>query len=447
MNILQHNSQAIINHLRDHWQDLHVNDNDPLTTDQINALQYPDQGVKDRLNTAYQQYQLVQNQGERMRNNAKTRCKELQKATIDSYAEQCHSWKQKNERWRAAYALRLIPQQQQQQQQQQPTLEQEVDQYGVAIQQLQQQIQQLIGPQQNNGIRIGHVNIRSLLTRNLLNGERPDKFDNLQIILSAHRFHVFVVGESWVKGVDSQLLAIPGYNMYRLDRDYSGPSCDHGGLLVYVRDNIGVQFGQCHNLPVYGNNGTIRSLLQYLDLEVQFDENFPRIRVVAVYNPPYGGNGDAMLCVHQQGNPTGLLPLFSNLPEDTVILGDVNIDICGNNYQDYQNFVSNNLGFLQCIHEPTRINGTLLDHIYFKGRPQGQGAFITEAGVIPPGNGFQLGGFADHKIIYCTVGNSQEQNFQTPQNKQPHRFNQQPQRKQQELNNGNYNNALNLNWV
>ena len=201
---------------------------------------------------------------------------------------------------------------------------------------------------------------------------------------------------------------------------------------------------QYHNLPVYGNNGAIRSLLQYLDLEVQFGYNFPSIRVVAMYNPPYGGNRDAVLCVNEQGNHSGLLPLFSNLPEDTVILGDVNIDICGNNYQDYQNFVSNNLGFLQCIHEPTRINGTLLDHIYFKGRPQGQGAFITEAGVIPPGNGFQLGGFADHKIIYCTVGNSQEQNFQTPQNIQTRPFNQNPQRKERKLNNGNYYNDLNL---
>ena len=114
---------------------------------------------------------------------------------------------------------------------------------------------------------------------------------------------------------------------------------------------------------------------------------------------------------------------------------------------DYQNGTfgqqQGQLGFQKCIWEETR-NGTLLDHIYFKGRPQGQGAFIAEAGVIPPGDGFQLGGFADHKIIYCTVRNLEEQNLQTPQNIQTRPFNQQPQRKQQELNNGN--NALDLNF-
>ena len=401
MNILQHNSQAIINHLRDHWQDLHVNDNDPLTTDQINALPYPDQGVKDRLNTAYQQYQLVQNQGERMRNNAKTRCKELQKATIDSYAEQCHSWKQKNERWRAAYALRLIPQQQQQQQQQQPTLEQEVDQYGVAIQQLQQQIQQLIGPQQNNGIRIGHLNARSLLTRDLFNenGRRPDKFDNLQIILRAHGFHFFVVGESWVKGVDSQLLAIPGYNLVgRLDRDYPGPRFNHGGLLVYVRGNVAANVVRQDNVLVPGaNEDNPSSLLQYILVKLT---NFPNDQqdtfVSAVYNPPFGGHRNAMLTLNNQGNPNGgVLQAIhnqhdnANRPSNLVIIGDINIDILGNQNQVYQNAFGQ-LGFQNCIWEETR-NGTLLDHIYFKqgnNIPEGQRAYILESGVIPPGDGF-----------------------------------------------------------
>ena len=428
--ILQHNSQAIINHLGGLWQRLNNNDNDPLTTDEINALPYPDQGVKDRLNTAYQQYQQEQNQNERMRNNAKNHCKDLQKATIDSYAEQCHSWKQKNERWSAAYALRLMPQQQQGRH-----LEQGVQQYRATI-------QQPIGPQLDNGIRIGHLNIRSLLTRNLENG-RPDKFDNLQIILRAHGFHVFVVGESWVKGVDSQLLAIPGYNLVgRLDRDYPGPRFNHGGLLVYARHNMAANVVRQGNVLVPGVHPEIpNSLLQYV--YINFQNAQQHTDVLAVYNPPFAGNQKAMSTLFQQLNP-------NNLPNNLVIIGDINIDIFGERNLDYQNAIfghqQGQLSFQKCIWEGTR-NGTLLDHIYFKqgnNIPQGQRAYILESGVIPPGDGFQLGGFADHKIIYCTVGNFAQQNFQTPQNNKLQPYNQQPQSKQQELNNGN--NALDLNF-
>ena len=211
MNILQHNSQDIINNLGQVRDFLRGENNDPLTMDNINGLPYPDQGVKGKLNSAYNEYQQnLQNigqgqQGQRRRDQAKTACREAQLATIESYRNQCIRWRQKNEQWSAAYALRLKPQPQQQQRH----LEQEVQQYLATIQQMQQPI----GPLRDDGIRIGHVNIRSLLTRNLLNAGRPDEFDNLQIILSAHRFHVFVVGESWVKGVDNQLLAIPGYKM------------------------------------------------------------------------------------------------------------------------------------------------------------------------------------------------------------------------------------------
>ena len=110
------------------------------------------------------------------------------------------------------------------------------------------------------GVRIGHINLNSLLTGD---GGRPDKFDNLRIVLGAWNFGIFIVGESKVKGVNDNLLAVDGYRMFRLDRDYPGAAQNDGGLLVYIRNDLNVNLIQSGNRPVDN------SLLQFIEVEVR----------------------------------------------------------------------------------------------------------------------------------------------------------------------------------
>ena len=81
---MQNNSETIITHLGEVRDILTVEGNNPMTSNDINALQYPDQGVKGKLNSAYQEYQQnLHNigqgqQGQRLRDQAKTVCREAQ---------------------------------------------------------------------------------------------------------------------------------------------------------------------------------------------------------------------------------------------------------------------------------------------------------------------------------------------------------------------------------
>ena len=205
-----------------------------------------------------------------------------------------------------------------------------------------------------------------------------------------------MVGESRVKGIDDACFAIANYTMYRLDRDYPNNNnqspisyANAGGLLVYVRNDVQV-----------GNEWESRNNpdgLQYIRLSLNF--NNQQICLVAVYNPPVGGHESAMVSVDQQRNPTGgLLYDLRNIQQKVVVLGDINVDILGDENQDYQDDFGR-VGFQQHVGEVTRWDsGTLIDHIYSKIG----GNYIAEAGVIPPGNN-QLQGLGDHKLIYCTM--------------------------------------------
>ena len=213
-----------------------------------------------------------------------------------------------------------------------------------------------------------------------------------------------MVGESRIKGIDDACFAIANYTMYRLDRDYPNNNnqnpisyANAGGLLVYVRNDVQVgDEWESRNNP----DG-----LQYIRLSLNF--NNQQICLVAVYNPPVGGNENAMVRVNQQGNPNGglLYDLHNNqqlIQQKVVVLGDINVDIFNDANQNYRAaFGHNGVRFQQHVGEFTREgNGgvTLIDHIYSKIG----GNYIAEAGVIPPGNN-QLQGLGDHKLIYCTV--------------------------------------------
>ena len=93
-----------------------------------------------------------------------------------------------------------------------------------------QQLQELLNLQNNRGLKIAHLNIRSL----------RGKIDEVRVIISkCSDLHILAVNEILL---DKELLddevKIPGFNICRADRRKGG------GVAIFVRENLTVaQFG------------------------------------------------------------------------------------------------------------------------------------------------------------------------------------------------------------
>ena len=385
-----HNSDHIINDINRQLDWLKkVGDNEGndldslLNKSKISKLKYPDRKVGERLTKIYQGYFDIRKKfklQKRILAGKRSNARKYQSKLLENYMKQCKAWKKKNETWKKKNkASAKVPKQKKNQQGQ-----------GVDI----------TGPQQS-GLRVGHVNICSLTTTTKKD-KVPFKFLNLQSYLKAFKFDVFVIGESQVIGIDVCELKIPGYEIKRLDREFTGnppvDKVDGGGILVYVRSGR-VKVEEVVLKNVLGSN-----LLQYIDLKLKY--NNKTIHVVAVYNPPETGKMNAMLqtkAANYTGKVVGGLLYDYSQEQDVVILGDININILGGNNHEYQKCFGTSkggLGFQQCIKEVTRWKSqTLIDHIYFKAENWN----VSESGVSPSGPQNQIEGFADHKIIYCTL--------------------------------------------
>lgn len=82
-----------------------------------------------------------------------------------------------------------------------------------------------------------------------------------------------MVSESWLHtDIDSQLVHLPGFNLFRNDRvDRIG-----GGVCMYVRDCIPAKI-------IYSSS---RSNIQFLCVEISNGNN-EKCLLVVVYSPPY----------------------------------------------------------------------------------------------------------------------------------------------------------------
>lgn len=309
---------------------------------------------------------MLRNDNYRLHTQYQKICLEQQQKIIEKYTAACANWAESNGNGEDVWNARL----------QNNALQNAVN----ALDVQQQELQQV----QGQGIRVGHINVQSLL--------HIDKFQNLQIILNALGFHVFVVSETWVKGVDDQFLEIEGYSMQRLDRDYvhnddevSKIQFNCGGLLVYVRNDMQFEVLEKTNSVVRNEAQSCVSLLQYIHLRVwvQGNQN-SAANIFAVYNPPWGGHIHAMDNILYHISTANL--------QNVIILGDINIDILGGNNQEYRiRFVQ--MGFQQHIEKVTRpASNTLIDHIYTRQQDNG---LVNGKGVAA------LEGFADHNLIYC----------------------------------------------
>ena len=87
-----------------------------------------------------------------------------------------------------------------------------------------------ISPQATKGFHICHINIRSLWP----------KYPQLSEYLHMYKVACFGISETWLnEGLNNELLHIPSYTLYRLDRSWLGQGNavkKGGGVCCYVSD-------------------------------------------------------------------------------------------------------------------------------------------------------------------------------------------------------------------
>ena len=86
----------------------------------------------------------------------------------------------------------------------------------------------MVGQHANSRIKIAHLNIRSLKSR--------EHLLLLQHTIEEHDFDIFTVSETWLDStIDNQVIQIPGFVFLRQDW---GEHNFGGGLDVYIRDTF-----------------------------------------------------------------------------------------------------------------------------------------------------------------------------------------------------------------
>ena len=194
-----------------------------------------------------------------------------------------------------------------------------------------------------------HINIRSLLP----------KMDFLKIWVTEHDPDVVVISETWlnpsVKDLD---IALPGYNVYRVDRLKRG-----GGVAIYAKSNFITAV--CSAISVPG---------QFELLALCITLGGSSLTIAGVYRPPSAA-------------PEALINLYKYFSSwsksDVVILGDFNLDWLSSATDDLQSMCLD-LNLTQMITTPTRPNmkvpshSSLLDLI-LTNRPH----LFSSSGVFP----------------------------------------------------------------
>lgn len=116
----------------------------------------------------------------------------------------------------------------------------------------------------SSAFHIAHINAQSLLSH----------VDYLSYVFTNKQIHVIGVSESWLKpSLNTSLVALPGYTLYRNDRIGKGG----GGVAAYVRDDIKVKVLEC--LP-----GQYRQKTEFMFLELRFSRD--KVLFGVVYKPP-----------------------------------------------------------------------------------------------------------------------------------------------------------------
>lgn len=212
------------------------------------------------------------------------------------------------------------------------------------------------------GLRIAHVNIRSLI----------NKVDHLNVFLKNNDIHVLGISESWLsENIDDSEIHIDGYNSFRLDRQTTNDS--HGGVLCYVKENL-----SCKHIIDFHDDD-----VETLFIEINLPHTKP-ILVGNVYRPP-----DASSMYLEKLDD--IFQKCNNRYDEVYILGDFNVDISRKCNAKKISNVANNSSMHQLINDYTRITNTsrtIIDLV-----------FVSKLdNVITSGS--HVLGLSDHNLVF-----------------------------------------------
>ena len=173
---------------------------------------------------------------------------------------------------------------------------------------------------------------------------------------------VFCISETWLReSLTSNILDIPVYRIYRLDRHWSENNNINdikkgGGLCMYIKQNI-----------EFTNSDICELNCSSKDIEIQWMTlRFPKMRdliIANVYRPPQGNVKNCCKYIR-----SCLDDLDNMKKKDIFNLGDFNINMCKKSSTESKNLLRlmSSYGFKQYINEITRfgMNNACLDLIF-----------------------------------------------------------------------------------
>lgn len=217
-----------------------------------------------------------------------------------------------------------------------------------------------------NSLKMGHVNIRSLL---------PSK-DSLSNIIDNLKLDILGVSETWLnRNIYEKDLSINGFKFYRQDRDTRG-----GGVGVYVRDDIAaskVDFGQ--TIECFEQ---IWVILHVGGLSVGLG-NF--------YRPPKSNLFHSLEALER--SVSTVIPLC----DEVVCMGDMNVNLL--NYNNSVGLLDNFLSsysLSQVVRNPTRFCGdhaSLIDLVILSNADL----------LVGEVKHYDMHELTDHQLIYCDL--------------------------------------------
>ena len=189
--------------------------------------------------------------------------------------------------------------------------------------------------------RLLYLNVRSVLS----------KLDKLIALCSVYNYHVVCIVESWLSGdVSNSELYIPGYEIFRRDRDRHG-----GGILIFVKSDL------CPS-PITYSSRCFSTNLEFFQLTVEFYKS--KFCIAVFYRPP--------------SSDVDYFDTFCNIVENLdivnfsnfILVGDFNIDYLSASHHLFPRLkcLCELLSLHQVVTEPTHSspsgNQTLIDHVF-----------------------------------------------------------------------------------
>jgi len=221
-----------------------------------------------------------------------------------------------------------------------------------------------LGPLNCKGLKICHLNIRSLLP----------KIDEVKMLIKESNIDVLAISETWLSNIiPDSFVNIKGYNLYRKDR----LNTMGGGVAIFIKENI------THTIPTNLTND-----MELIHVQIKLEHRKP-FMISCVYRPPSASS-------EYLENIIECLTKASGHTDDHIVLGDFNInfDLSENIVYSTCHYIEHMLGAKQLIMKPTRVtetSKTIIDHIYTTMHSR-----HTKSGVI------ELC-LSDHYMIYTVI--------------------------------------------